>query len=91
VVSELLADRLAVGGIDLRDGCGGAPGEVLTLGEVAELLRAPAEDVRARAMRGDLPGRLVVVPEEVGSSGPPWRLEVSDATSPRRTPDEAAR
>jgi hypothetical protein len=26
---------------------------------------------------------LGVVPEEVGSSGPPWRLEVSDATSPK--------
>jgi len=24
---------------------------------------------------------LAVVPEEVGSSGPPWRLEVFDATS----------
>jgi hypothetical protein len=27
--------------------------------------------------------RLGVVPEEVGSSGPPWRLEVLDATSPK--------
>jgi hypothetical protein len=26
---------------------------------------------------------LAVVPEEVGSSGPPWRLEVFDATSPK--------
>jgi hypothetical protein len=26
---------------------------------------------------------LGVVPEEVGSSGPPWRLEVSDANSPK--------
>jgi hypothetical protein len=26
---------------------------------------------------------LGVVPEQVGSSGPPWRLEVSDATSPK--------
>jgi hypothetical protein len=27
--------------------------------------------------------RLAVVSEEVGSSGPPWRLEVFDATSPK--------
>jgi hypothetical protein len=34
---------------------------------------------------------LVVAPKQVVSSGPPWRLGVSEATSPRRTPDEVAR
>jgi excisionase family DNA binding protein len=57
VVSELLADRLAVGRADLRDGRGRAAEAVLTLEEVAELLRVPAEEIRARAMQGDLPGR----------------------------------
>jgi excisionase family DNA binding protein len=57
VVSELLADRLAVGRIDLRDGRSGAAEDVLTLDEVAQLLRVPADEVRARAMQGDLPGR----------------------------------
>jgi hypothetical protein len=31
----------------------------------------------------DIVGRLAVVLEEVGSSGPRWRLGVSDATSPK--------
>jgi excisionase family DNA binding protein len=55
VVSELLADRLPVGRADLRDGARAE--DVLTLEEVAALLRVPAEDVRARALLGDLPGR----------------------------------
>jgi excisionase family DNA binding protein len=54
IVSELLADRLEVDRI--------GPGEarsrdVLTLAEVAQLLRVPVEQVRTRAERGDLPGR----------------------------------
>jgi excisionase family DNA binding protein len=57
VVSELLADRLAVGRIGLRDGAGAAAEDVLTLEEVARLLRVPADEVRARAAQGDLPGR----------------------------------
>jgi excisionase family DNA binding protein len=54
VVGELLADRLPVGRAELRDG---VRADVLTLEEVAALLRVPAEDVRARALQGDLPGR----------------------------------
>ena len=35
---------------------------------------------------------LAVVPEHVGSSGPPWRLSAVEGSSvPRRTPDEASR
>jgi excisionase family DNA binding protein len=57
LVSELLADRLSVGRIDLRDRQGEAADDVLTLDEVAALLRVPASEVRIRAVRGDLPGR----------------------------------
>jgi excisionase family DNA binding protein len=57
LVSELLADRLAVGRIDLRDGQREAAEEVLTLDEVAALLRVPVSEVRVRVERGDLPGR----------------------------------
>jgi excisionase family DNA binding protein len=57
LVSELLADRFAVGRIDLPDRQGEAAEEVLTLDEVAELLRVPASEVRVRAEQGDLPGR----------------------------------
>ena len=36
--------------------------------------------------------RLDVVPEDVGSSGPPWRLSADKGSSaPRRSPDESAR
>src|SRR5213592_240101 len=55
VVSQLLGDRLAVGRIDIREDR--PADDVLTLDEVAALLRLPAEDVRARAEAGDLPGR----------------------------------
>ena len=34
--------------------------------------------------------RLVAPPNNVVSSGPPWRLRVSTHTAPRRTPDEAS-
>jgi catechol 2,3-dioxygenase-like lactoylglutathione lyase family enzyme len=35
---------------------------------------------------------LAVVPEQVGSSGPPWRLSaVKGSSAPRRQPDEASR
>ena len=35
---------------------------------------------------------LAVVPEDVGSSGPPWRLSaVKGSSVPRRQPDEASR
>lgn len=55
LVSDLLADQLAVGRIELREDEG--TGEVLTLEEAAALLRLPVETVRATAVAGDLPGR----------------------------------
>jgi excisionase family DNA binding protein len=56
LVSDLLADQLAVGRLEIGDPVGAE--EVLTLDEAATLLRLPAEVVRARASTGDLPGRL---------------------------------
>ena len=62
LVSELLGDRLAVaqplsvGRIEVAN----SPevgDEVLTLGEVAKLLKVPADAVRSRAEKGELPGR----------------------------------
>ena len=55
LVSEMLADQLAVGHIELARDAGGD--EVLTLDEAAALLRLPIEAVRARAIAADLPGR----------------------------------
>jgi hypothetical protein len=57
LVSDLLADRLAVGRLEIGDPAGAE--EVLTLAEAAALLRLPAEVVGARASAGDLPGRLL--------------------------------
>jgi excisionase family DNA binding protein len=60
LVSELLGDQLAVGHIDINERAGKAAGEmeeVLTLAEVAALLRLPIETVRDRALAGELPGR----------------------------------
>jgi len=54
-VSELLADQLAVGHIELAERA--SVEEVLTLEEAAALLRLPIDAVRARALSGDLPGR----------------------------------
>jgi hypothetical protein len=34
---------------------------------------------------------LVVVPEDVGSSGSPWRLRAAKQLSPKEDPDEASR
>jgi excisionase family DNA binding protein len=56
LVSDLLADQLAVGRLEIGDPVGVE--EVLTLDEAAELLRLPAEVLSARASAGDLPGRL---------------------------------
>jgi excisionase family DNA binding protein len=58
LVSELLADRLQVGHIEI-DESPGIPAEVLTLDEVAALLRLPTEPVEALAREGALPGRQV--------------------------------
>jgi excisionase family DNA binding protein len=56
LVSELLADQLAVGHLDIIDRADAE--EVLTLDEAAALLRLPAGVLSARARAGDLPGRL---------------------------------
>jgi excisionase family DNA binding protein len=57
LVSELLSDRLVVGRAEVVEERGTPGGEVLTLDEVAALLRVDREAVRARAERGELPGR----------------------------------
>lgn len=59
LVSELLADRLEVGRIDLEESHGAPVEEVLTLAEVAQLLRLPANSVETLARDGGLPGRCV--------------------------------
>jgi excisionase family DNA binding protein len=59
VVSELLADRLEVGRLDIIEDSGPAAEEVLTLEELAKLLRLPAEAVEALAKDGELPGRRI--------------------------------
>jgi excisionase family DNA binding protein len=83
VVSDLLADQLAVGHIEIREGAGTE--EVLTLREAAGLLRLSVEDVRARAVAGELPGRAF---------GDEWRFAraallawLADGDGPR--PDRA--
>jgi excisionase family DNA binding protein len=55
LVSEMLADQLAVGHIELAEPAGVE--EVLTLQEAAALLRLPLAAVRAAAIGGHLPGR----------------------------------
>jgi excisionase family DNA binding protein len=57
LVSELLGERLAVGRVDIREGSPAVDDPVLTLEEVAALLRLPAQAVSARAQAGELPGR----------------------------------
>jgi excisionase family DNA binding protein len=56
LVSELLADQLAVGHIEIAEDARGE--DVLTLEEAAALLRLPVEAIRARALAGGLPGRV---------------------------------
>jgi excisionase family DNA binding protein len=55
LVSDLLADQLAVGHLEIVDRASAE--EVLTLEEAAGLLRLPVERVRASALAGELPGR----------------------------------
>ena len=55
LVSEMLADQLAVGHIEIAQDAGAE--EVLTLDEASALLRLPIEAVRARVISGDLPCR----------------------------------
>jgi len=62
LVSELLGDRLtvprplSVGRVEVTT-TPEVGDEVLTLDEVAKLLKVPAEAVRSRAEEGELPGR----------------------------------
>lgn len=60
LVSELLGDRLEVGYAELRESgptAGTVGPDVLTLEELAELLRVDADAVQQLAERGELPGR----------------------------------
>lgn len=57
LVSDLLADQLEVGHLEIVDRAGGE--EVLTLQEAASLLRVPVESVRSSALAGELPGRAL--------------------------------
>lgn len=59
LVSELLADRLEVGRIDIDERPAGDVEEVLTLEDLASLLRLPADTVAAHARAGELPGRCI--------------------------------
>lgn len=59
VVAELLADRLEVGRIDIGERPGTAVEEVLTLEQLASLLRLEPHDLEALAQEGGLPGRRV--------------------------------
>ena len=59
VVSELLADQLEVGRIDIAETPDTPLEEVLTLEELARLLRLSTEALEIRARDGDLPGRRV--------------------------------
>jgi excisionase family DNA binding protein len=59
VVSELLADRLEVGRIDIAERSGVPSQEVLTLEELARLLRLPEDALQALANDGELPGRRI--------------------------------
>lgn len=70
-------DRQAVGGPVVQTAQG------LAHPAVAWAYRTAAPTYRFRTEAADGRGGLVVVSEQVGSSGSPWRLEVSDATSPK--------
>jgi excisionase family DNA binding protein len=59
VVSELLADQLAVGRIEILGDRGAGGEQVLTLEEAATLLRVPAEAIGGQASAGELPGRQI--------------------------------
>jgi excisionase family DNA binding protein len=57
LVSDLLADRLQLGRIEIHEDHEEPTAEVLTLEEVAKLLRLPTEAVATGAAEGELPGR----------------------------------
>ncbi len=67
LVSDLLADRLEMGRLEIREERRPA-NEVLTLDEVAALLRLPSDSVKAAAEAGALPGRQI---------GEEWRFSRS--------------
>lgn len=57
VVSELLGEQLEVGRIEIHENARPALEDVLTLEEVAALLRVTPESVEQRIREGGLPGR----------------------------------
>ncbi len=59
VVAELLADRLEVGRIDIAEKPNMGGEEVLTLEELASMLRLPMQAVQTLALDGELPGRRI--------------------------------
>ncbi len=67
IVSDLLSDRLSVGRVEVLTRTD-EPSDVLTLAEVAALLRVPPGWVQARAGAGALPGRRL---------GDDWRFSRS--------------
>jgi excisionase family DNA binding protein len=60
LVSELLSDRMTVGRIDINESQQPLREQpVLTLEELAELLRVPLERAAKQAQAGEIPGRRV--------------------------------
>jgi excisionase family DNA binding protein len=59
LVSELLADRLEVGRIEVAERSGAPLEQVLTLDELARLLRLPTDALQTLAREGELPGRCI--------------------------------
>jgi len=57
LVSELLGEQLGVGRIEIREAPEILDEQVLTLAELAALLRVPVQLVEERAEAGELPGR----------------------------------
>jgi excisionase family DNA binding protein len=91
LVSDLLADQLAVGHIEIKEIAGAE--EVLTLEEAAGLLRLPVDTVRASALAGELPGRAfgdewrftrVALLRWLSGDDKACRAEEADATRGRR-------
>jgi Helix-turn-helix domain len=85
LVSEMLADQLAVGRIDISEGA--ADDEVLTLEEAAALLRVPLAAFRARALAGDLPGRAFEGEWRFSRAALLGWLAESEPARPQRAPD----
>jgi len=88
LVSDLLADQLAVGRIEIAEQ--NANDEVLTLEEAAALLRLPLDAVRERALAGDLPGRAFGEEWRFSRSSLLTWLASGDGTQPRGGRGKAA-